>query len=283
VSTEPARFESSDLFHIPFERRGLVKPQRYSINGLPCLYLAHSAYVCWEELSRPSFASLYLMQCRFREAPKLLNISYVPAFIPDLFALWQANGANCGWLENFIVALVTCWPLIAACSTRSREPSAPFKPEYIVPQLLLQWVTKEADLDGIRYCSTKVGSPRPIPHERIHQRGFYAVDGDQLRAPAVDADQSEDATPNSTMVLSANVVLPVQTLQDTGHCPNLLKLFEVTPVWNCEVALACGHSQRPSPVSGYFEPASGVFMEYGNSQLWCIESILNDCPRRTLP
>ena len=54
--TRPTR---RDLFHVPFEEREKLASQRYSIPGVPCLYLGSSAYVCWEELGRPEF-QLYL-------------------------------------------------------------------------------------------------------------------------------------------------------------------------------------------------------------------------------
>lgn len=36
-----------DIFHIPFNQRHLVSAQRYSVAGLPCLYLGTSLYICW--------------------------------------------------------------------------------------------------------------------------------------------------------------------------------------------------------------------------------------------
>ena len=36
--------KKEDLFHIPFQSRHLVKSQRFSIPGLPCLYLSNSIY-----------------------------------------------------------------------------------------------------------------------------------------------------------------------------------------------------------------------------------------------
>ena len=50
----------SDLFHIPFESREKVTTQRYSIPGLPCLYLGDSMFVCWEELNRPDFDRIHV-------------------------------------------------------------------------------------------------------------------------------------------------------------------------------------------------------------------------------
>ena len=38
-----------DLFHIPYSERYLVKNERFSISGQPCLYLATSLNIAWKE------------------------------------------------------------------------------------------------------------------------------------------------------------------------------------------------------------------------------------------
>lgn len=52
--------ERETMFHIPFHKRNLVKTQRYSIAGVPCLYLGSSLYVCWQEMGKPSLNKLFL-------------------------------------------------------------------------------------------------------------------------------------------------------------------------------------------------------------------------------
>ena len=42
--------ENENMFHIPFNMRYLVESRRYSIAGLPCLYLGSSHFICWYEL-----------------------------------------------------------------------------------------------------------------------------------------------------------------------------------------------------------------------------------------
>lgn len=42
-------FSKDEMFHIPYEKRNLVGNQRFSLSGLPCLYLGGSSYICWEE------------------------------------------------------------------------------------------------------------------------------------------------------------------------------------------------------------------------------------------
>lgn len=49
------KFTYEDMFHIPFDKRGIVKTQRYSFPGYPCLYVGATTYACWEELHRVDF------------------------------------------------------------------------------------------------------------------------------------------------------------------------------------------------------------------------------------
>jgi len=46
-------FTSEEMFHIPLEIRGIVSTNRYSIPGVPCIYLGSSPLTCWEELNKP--------------------------------------------------------------------------------------------------------------------------------------------------------------------------------------------------------------------------------------
>lgn len=52
--------ERKDLFHIPFKLRHRVSAMRFSVSGLPCLYLGTSIFVCWQEMGKPDFDKLYI-------------------------------------------------------------------------------------------------------------------------------------------------------------------------------------------------------------------------------
>ncbi|MGD1063899.1 MAG: hypothetical protein ABR860_11620 [Terracidiphilus sp.] len=184
-------FTRRDLFHIPFEMRTLVKPQRYSISGLPCLYLGGSIWVCWEELERPSFEKLQIS--RFKAADdssiKVLDLGFRPAMIAAFMATHPINYCRELASYNFILAHTICWPLFAACSVRVKHRGNPFVPEYVIPQLLLQWIQSEPDFDGVRYFSTQV------------------------------AQYVDDPRP------AANYVFPVRTSSQTGFCEELSRKF----------------------------------------------------------
>ncbi|MEC2134632.1 hypothetical protein P9F07_05835 [Bacillus subtilis] len=149
-------YTSNDMFHIPFEKRGMVKTNRYSIPGLPCVYLGTSTFICWEEIGRPNLnsvqTSLYMPESNL----VYLDISVPPQTFCDtqkfLFDMTYTRGK---FFKDFSKYLVL-WPLIASCSIRVKNSSDPFKPEYIIPQLVLQWVRRSSIYDGICYFSTKV-------------------------------------------------------------------------------------------------------------------------------
>lgn len=131
--------EIDDFFHIPFEKRGLVKTQRFSIPGFPSLYLGASIYVCWEELNRPNINDFQAVRL---ESVRTLNLL-------DL-APPETGKARPEELYDYLMT----WPLVMACSVKVRNYGDTFKPEYIIPQLLLQWVRENEQIDGISYQTT---------------------------------------------------------------------------------------------------------------------------------
>ncbi|MDY3553748.1 RES domain-containing protein [Gemmata sp. JC717] len=174
------RGESLDregLFHIPFENRHLVATQRYSVPGLPCLYLGGSLYTCWAEMGRPPFHELYAAAFWLKpeQTVKLLDFTNRPA---RLLLFLNAEGDAEPLRRDFLTTHVILWPLMALCSIPVLHRSAPFKPEYILPQIVLQWVSKNHKFDGVCYFSTHVAAvtrlPLPPCNIIFPARGFKA-------------------------------------------------------------------------------------------------------------
>jgi hypothetical protein len=158
--------KKKDIFHVPFEKRHLVSNQRYSIAGLPCLYLGSSTWICWEELDRPELNDCIFSKFKFAEKTKILDFQLPPANAWRFYTYVQARSRSsqqppqigelqARYNEAFVISHILYWPLIAASSIRVDSRVGAFFPQYIVPQLLLQWVTKERKVDGIRYFSTR--------------------------------------------------------------------------------------------------------------------------------
>jgi hypothetical protein len=159
-------FEKKDLFHIRFDDRHIVKRQRYSIPGLPCLYLGATLHVCWLEMGRPNFSSIYIARYETGagESLRLLDLSLSPTYAASRIALPTPPV----FLKEYCVAGAACWPLIAACSVKKKYQNAPFIEEYIIPQLLLQWVTDRDLVDGIQYCSVKLDPRSDYPFATVN-------------------------------------------------------------------------------------------------------------------
>ena len=195
--TNFSKIKKEELFHIPFELRHKVASQRYSIPGLPCLYLSGSLLTCWEEMGRPPFHKIQAAAFYTTTKLKILNFVRRPV---DLCTLLNPDGTSKGdnpkrrslsW-DEYIYSYLTLWPLIASCSIVVKHKDAPYKPEYIIPQMVLQWVAKEKDVDGICYFSTHVNAASGAT-------GF-----------------------------NCNYVFPAQKVVVKGHCPELIDAFKMT-------------------------------------------------------
>lgn len=134
-------FSYEDLLHIPFQLRGKVTNQRYSIGGFPCLYVSTSLYQTWEELCRPYIQHLYVIAMRFTKQLSILDMR----LMRDITSEKQ--------LKCYLQRL----PLIIACAVKVKNSNDFFKPEYIIPQTLLH-TTKQDRIDGILYSSMKTNS-----------------------------------------------------------------------------------------------------------------------------
>lgn len=177
-------YEKNEMFHIPFEKRELTSNQRFSMSGYPCLYLSSSIYGCWEELHRPNIDLCNIVCIKNVKPIKLINLS-MPN--PNLKKITP------NYIYNIVLSLV--------CSLKVNKPYAPFKPEYIIPQNVLNSLIKRNAKRrgriyyGIQYTSTIYGSKQCIFNDRA---------------------------------LFENYVFPIQKNKKTGLCSGLCSLFEIS-------------------------------------------------------
>jgi hypothetical protein len=240
---EGGGFQRPDLYHIPFDKRHLVTRQRYSLPGLPCLYLGGTLYIAWEEVERPNFDTVYYARFRPQAGANItyLDFGYRPALIGAMINANQGQFQNQSPIADFAVAQAVCWPLLAACSIKRRHGNSPFIHEYIVPQLVLQWITHSNVHDGIRYFSVKV-----------------------------DAYMDNPAMP-------CNYVFPARQFAAQGHCPILRQKFEMSvPLsWQLIERMAMPHGMGAvMPVHGnsHIELVQGNPIQYVNTPFGMIEA-----------
>jgi hypothetical protein len=192
VSDVPLR-TIEELCHVPFELRHLIDTQRYSISGYPSLYLASSVYVAWKEMRMPSLDKINTVKLKPVSDLKLIDFSYTPHYLFSVYNVVEHGQVK--EIEEYMASYLICWPLLAACSVKSKYPQAAFKPEYIIPQLLLQTVTNrsiEGDWDGIKYFSMSAS------HLELDRQRLY------------------------------NCVIPVKSAKDNGLCDVIKKSFAST-------------------------------------------------------
>ena len=192
-SSAEEKLDRGGIFHVPFEKRHEVATQRFSIPGLPCLYLGGSLFTCWREFRRASLETMHVASFVLDdgETLKVVDLAHRPAWLAQRFSAHAIDAFGDGGID-FFAAHVLLWPLMAACTIRVLHQRKPFIPEYIIPQMLLQWVRSHADLDGIRCFSTHVSGIVENPH------------------------------------WVSNYAIPVQSSESEGFCAALKKKFIMT-------------------------------------------------------
>jgi hypothetical protein len=148
---ENVTYKKQDLFHIPFDKRNLVERQRFSLSGVPCLYLGKSIYTCWEELNRP-INNVHISRFDLKDL-RLLLLNRRPELIR---AMLSRPFEDCNdIIKRYIINFIMSFPLVLSCSIKVEDYTKDFVPEYIIPQLLLQSVKASDEIDGILYISNK--------------------------------------------------------------------------------------------------------------------------------
>jgi hypothetical protein len=232
-------FNRKELFHMKFELRHLVSTNRYSVPGFPALYLADSTYTCWEEFERYKLRDLYFSRFENVEDLNIINIERIEDLLNKLEELGDSQRKIPLLLRYFVL-----FPLVISCSIKVKHSSAIFKPEYIISQLLLQFVSKEGKIDGIKFPSTK------IDYSKLSNVGGY------------------------------NYVFPVKNISKRGYCEVLTKKFHCTEPTSLELEEILyndesGYFSDPPPDKGYLELISGVKNPYSYTSFGKIEKSLS--------
>ncbi len=167
-----------EMFHIPLNKREIVNTQRYSAPGYPCLYLGNTIYSCWEEMHRPRFDDIMFSGFKVKQNFNVydLRIPKRSSFEGDRFK-----------------QVLQYMPLIIACMIQVKNYNYPFKPEYIIPQLLIDtiicknrkdWKGKYGPCDmpwGVIYTSTHISKDFPYGTQYLENIALPAIkiDGDK--------------------------------------------------------------------------------------------------------
>lgn len=161
-------YQRARMFHPPYNMRSKVSTNRYSIAGYPSLYLGSSLQLCCDEIKAvPQKDMLIASAFRVDEQDLLYNkIQVIDLSIKPQDFFEQGDDGKGRFIPAYMLtdddirlAYLLWYPLIAACSYIRVNKQDPFAAEYIVPQLLMQWIHEntasdpDLQLTGIRYFS----------------------------------------------------------------------------------------------------------------------------------
>ena len=172
--------KAQEMFHVPFELMRKIGNNRFSISGYPCLYLSNTIWACWEEMKEPAMEDFCTSLVKPTKDIELLDLRF-------------PNTQYDQTVESVLYSL----PLIIACSVEVEYPDDPFKPEYIIPQIVMMALVNHEKYQGCTFTSTK----------RID-----------------NFDWPDD--------LLCNIAMPVKCVNKTGLCPKLTDCFLVSDSFN---------------------------------------------------
>ena len=161
------------VFHTPYTMRSKVSTSRYSIAGYPSLYLGTTLSLCCEEIHMNphqnfALASKYKLERTLEYTNTNIRVIELGVKPQDFLEIVHNNERHDRHISKELLnddkvrsSYLLWYPLIASCSYIRIDKKDPFAAEYIIPQLLMQWVRNEIctnrdnydELVGIRYFS----------------------------------------------------------------------------------------------------------------------------------
>lgn len=246
---EELKFYSPDeMFHVPFEKRGKVGNERYSISGLPCLYTGSSVYACWTEMKGPDITNFDCALVRLKKEATVFDMA-------ALVRKYRKLASTPASLQDDRAVLLL--PLALLSSFKVKKHKDVFKPEYIIPQLLMEWI-----IDKFHAGSTVDGKP-------IMGVRYYT--------------NSRDVNFRQPGRFFINYAFPVLTMGTAGSCQRLEGFFRVESAVSGRLVQFSGDSglnivpqASGSPKGGKvtIRPKNGRSLSYGRTVYGVFEKLL---------
>ena len=174
--------EPVELFHISYKNRQLITNERYSLAGHPCLYLSSLLHIAWQECGYPH--RFYYSEFQYQETGEYEDEWKVITFLSPRWVAthwFVAINTSQEKYKKLAIDYLLSYPLLFACSLVNLSGKTVFKPEYIIPQMLTQWVYRNYDeVKGIKYFSCHqndedvrfVGFNVVLPAKNYDKRGI---------------------------------------------------------------------------------------------------------------
>ena len=148
-----------EMYHIPLNKRDIVGTERFSIPGMPCLYLGASSYDVWLEMGRPGYSNFNVSAFKLTNQGKKLQVLNL------VTSLYHIAGINTIVFEkdksksniDLLKLLLRVYLLVIATSIRNKNPQGKFRSDYIISHLIMMNL-KDLKIDGIAYVSKRIDS-----------------------------------------------------------------------------------------------------------------------------
>ena len=151
---------ADELFHVPLSKRAYSNNERFSLVGFPSLYLSTMLPLAWQECGYPQkyyyseFQYKYSIDINSEKRLLENEMKFLLLYSPAEIAIWGTSVKYNNfalWLE-VVTRYLKAYPLILACSFVNQSGKVPYKQEYIIPQMLMQWVQRNSsNIQGIEY------------------------------------------------------------------------------------------------------------------------------------
>ena len=139
-------YHADKMGHVPFNQRSKCAANRYSIAGIPCLYLGNTSYVCWLEMGCPSDDKFCVSPYTIDGDLKFFNIA-IPGH--TLYSMLEEEEEN----RHLFMYMIKIYLLEIATSVHVKQNDRQFHSEYIVSQNIMKSCIK-LNFNGIIYYST---------------------------------------------------------------------------------------------------------------------------------
>ncbi|WP_139164800.1 hypothetical protein [Clostridium gasigenes] len=158
------KYDKKGLFHIPMDKRYLMKSYRYSIPGYPCLYISSQKELCWFECGMPKEFSWSEFSTKKTTETEAVNDVKIICFsdrqwdfasrMQIHYSNYQGNQEVISRLDEEIIKYLVVYPLRAACSIKVLNRDAQYIEEYFLPQQLMLWLRNSNGYSGFMYTSS---------------------------------------------------------------------------------------------------------------------------------
>ena len=146
-----------ELFHIPLSKKPLTNNERFSLAGFPSLYLSSMLPLAWQESGYPQKYYYSEYQCLGHvtaERKMEDELHFLALYSPWEIFCWGIS-IKCSDFQLWLDTVYRCmmmYPLVMACSFVNHSGKGTYKQEYVIPQMLMQWVQRNNEkVQGISY------------------------------------------------------------------------------------------------------------------------------------